>query len=150
MIGVTMIMFIILAVLALVVVKALAESPWGTFTVAMTIPIALFMGIYLRYLLDDVRVVKGVGVFQKGSVAFVPRPLAVWLITSGDFEPVTTGPLARVFVVRIGQDKLAPADAEPPTRVEPESPADFEQELEEEELRLAAAAASADGKPPAP
>ena len=45
MIGVTMIMFIILAVLALVVVKALAESPWGTFTVAMTIPIALFMGI---------------------------------------------------------------------------------------------------------
>jgi carbon starvation protein CstA len=50
MIGVTMIMFIILAVLALVVVKALAESPWGTFTVAMTIPIALFMGIYLRYL----------------------------------------------------------------------------------------------------
>ena len=50
MIGVLMIMFIILAVLALVVVKALAESPWGTFTVAMTIPIAFFMGIYLRYL----------------------------------------------------------------------------------------------------
>ena len=50
MIGVLMIMFIILAVLALVVVKALAESPWGTFTVAMTMPIALFMGIYLRWL----------------------------------------------------------------------------------------------------
>ncbi|MFX8258214.1 carbon starvation CstA family protein, partial [Acinetobacter baumannii] len=41
---------IILAVLALIVVKALAESPWGTFTVAATIPIALFMGVYSRYI----------------------------------------------------------------------------------------------------
>ena len=41
-----MIMIIILAVLALVVVKALAASPWGTFTVMVTIPIALFMGVY--------------------------------------------------------------------------------------------------------
>ncbi|MEQ1859949.1 MAG: carbon starvation CstA family protein [Chthoniobacteraceae bacterium] len=44
------IMIILLAVLALVVVKALAESPWGVFTVAATIPIAMFMGGYLRYL----------------------------------------------------------------------------------------------------
>ena len=43
------IMVILLAVLALVVVKALAESPWGVFTVAATIPIAMFMGGYLRY-----------------------------------------------------------------------------------------------------
>ncbi len=49
-VGVLMIMVIILAVLALVVVKALAESPWGTFTVAATIPIAIFMGLYTRYL----------------------------------------------------------------------------------------------------
>ncbi len=48
--GTFMIMIIILAVLALIVVKALAESPWGTFTVAATIPMALFMGIYLRYI----------------------------------------------------------------------------------------------------
>ncbi|RXZ42009.1 carbon starvation CstA family protein [Crenobacter cavernae] len=48
--GTFMIMVIILAVLALIVVKALAESPWGAFTVAATIPIALFMGIYTRYL----------------------------------------------------------------------------------------------------
>jgi carbon starvation protein len=48
--GVLMIMVILLAVLALVVVKALAQSPWGTFTVAATIPIALLMGIYGRYL----------------------------------------------------------------------------------------------------
>jgi Carbon starvation protein CstA len=50
MIGILAIMVILLAVLGLVVVKALAISPWGTFTVAMTIPIALFMGIYLRWL----------------------------------------------------------------------------------------------------
>ncbi|MFZ5658093.1 MAG: carbon starvation CstA family protein [Pseudomonadota bacterium] len=50
MLGIAMIMIILLAVLALVVVKALAESPWGTFTVAMTIPIALLMGVYLRWL----------------------------------------------------------------------------------------------------
>jgi len=50
MLGILMIMVILLAVLALVVVKALAESPWGTFTVAMTIPIALFMGVYVRWL----------------------------------------------------------------------------------------------------
>ncbi|HET9204704.1 MAG TPA: carbon starvation CstA family protein, partial [Burkholderiaceae bacterium] len=48
--GTFMIMIIILAVLALIVVKALAESPWGTFTVAATIPVALFMGVYLRHL----------------------------------------------------------------------------------------------------
>jgi len=48
--GTFMIMIIILAVLALIVVKALAESPWGAFTVAATIPVALFMGVYLRYL----------------------------------------------------------------------------------------------------
>ena len=48
--GTFMIMVIILAVLALIVVKALAESPWGFFTVAATIPIALFMGVYSRYI----------------------------------------------------------------------------------------------------
>lgn len=44
------IMLIIIAILAMVVVKALADSPWGTFTIAMTIPIAMFMGIYMRFL----------------------------------------------------------------------------------------------------
>ncbi len=49
-IGVLVIMMILLAVLALVVVNALAESPWGVFSIAMTIPIAIFMGLYLRFL----------------------------------------------------------------------------------------------------
>ncbi|MFC0170600.1 carbon starvation CstA family protein [Pseudoduganella danionis] len=48
--GTFMIMVIILAVLALIVVKALAGSPWGSFTVMATIPIALFMGVYTRYI----------------------------------------------------------------------------------------------------
>ncbi|TCL07390.1 carbon starvation CstA family protein [Sodalis ligni] len=48
--GTFMIMIIILAVLALIVVKALTNSPWGAFTVAFTIPLALFMGIYLRFI----------------------------------------------------------------------------------------------------
>jgi len=47
-VGVLAIMIIILAVLALVVVKALADSPWGLFTIAATIPIALLMGLYMR------------------------------------------------------------------------------------------------------
>ena len=49
-IGILMIMVIIMAVLALIVVKALVHSPWGTFTIAATMPIALFMGIYTRYI----------------------------------------------------------------------------------------------------
>lgn len=49
-IGILMIMVIIMAVLALIVVKALVNSPWGTFTIVATIPIALFMGIYTRYI----------------------------------------------------------------------------------------------------
>jgi carbon starvation protein len=44
------IMIILLAVLALVVVNALAQSPWGTFSLAMTIPIAFLMGFYMRVL----------------------------------------------------------------------------------------------------
>ncbi len=43
------IMIILIAVLGFIVVKALAESPWGTFTIAATMPIAIFMGFYLRF-----------------------------------------------------------------------------------------------------
>ena len=49
-ITVLLIMIILLAVVALVVVNSLAGSPWGTFTIAATMPIALFMGVYLRHL----------------------------------------------------------------------------------------------------
>jgi carbon starvation protein len=49
-VAVFVIMIILLAVLALVVVNALAESPWGVFSIGMTIPIAIFMGLYLRFL----------------------------------------------------------------------------------------------------
>ncbi len=65
------IMIILLAVLALVVVKALAESPWGVFTVGATIPIAMLMGVYLR----AVRVGKVLEVSVIGAVLLL---LAVW------------------------------------------------------------------------
>src|SRR6202167_6149890 len=48
-IAVLAIMIILLAVVGLVVVNALKASPWGMFTLAMTIPIAMLMGLYLRY-----------------------------------------------------------------------------------------------------
>ncbi|MEW4286340.1 carbon starvation CstA family protein [Priestia koreensis] len=50
MVGILGIMVILLAVLGLVVVKALTGSPWGMFTIAATIPIAIFMGVYMRYI----------------------------------------------------------------------------------------------------
>jgi carbon starvation protein len=65
------IMIILLAVLALVVVKALAESPWGVFTVGATIPIAMLMGGYLRF----VRVGK---VLEASVIGIVLLLLAVW------------------------------------------------------------------------
>ena len=65
------IIVILLAVLALVVVRALAESPWGVFTVAATIPIAMFMGGYLRYL----RVGK---VMEATAIGAVLLLVAVW------------------------------------------------------------------------
>ncbi|MGB7749418.1 MAG: carbon starvation CstA family protein [Verrucomicrobiia bacterium] len=65
------ILVILLAVLALVVVKALAESPWGIFTVGTTIPIALLMGCYLRFL----RVGK---ILEASAFGVTLLLLAVW------------------------------------------------------------------------
>jgi carbon starvation protein len=48
-VSVMSILIILLAVVALVVVNALRQSPWGTFTIGMTIPIAVLMGLYLRF-----------------------------------------------------------------------------------------------------
>ncbi|KFN43404.1 carbon starvation CstA family protein [Arenimonas oryziterrae] len=72
MIGILMIVLILLAVLALVVVKALAASPWGTFTVAMTIPIAVFMGVYLRYLRPG-------RILEISAIGVVLLLAAIWL-----------------------------------------------------------------------
>src|SRR5690606_36951327 len=72
MVGILLIMIIILAVLSLVVVKALAESPWGTFTVALTIPIALLMGCYLRWLRPG-------RIGEVSALGFVLLMLAIWL-----------------------------------------------------------------------
>ncbi len=70
-IAILAIMVILLAVLALVVVKALAHSPWGVFTVAATVPIAMLMGYYLRF----GRIGKVMEASLFGIVALL---LAVW------------------------------------------------------------------------
>ncbi|MBC2904863.1 carbon starvation CstA family protein [Streptomyces cupreus] len=94
------IMIILLGVLALVIVNALAESPWGTFSIAMTIPIALLMGFYLRVLrpgrVSEVSLI-GVGLLLLALVAgrwvaesswadaftLAPSTLVVWLVAYG-------------------------------------------------------------------
>ncbi len=70
-VGILAILTILLAVLALVVVNALAESPWGVFTVGATIPIAMFMGGYLRF----IRAGKVMEVSIMGVILLL---LAVW------------------------------------------------------------------------
>ena len=70
-IAILAIIVILLAVLALIVVKALAESPWGIFTVGATIPIATFMGGYLRFW----RVGK---VMEASVIGIICLLLAVW------------------------------------------------------------------------
>src|SRR5947199_2476826 len=70
-IAILAIVIILLAVLALVVVNALAESPWGVFTVAATIPIAMFMGGYMRFW----RVGK---ILEASIIGIILLLLAVW------------------------------------------------------------------------
>jgi carbon starvation protein len=89
MVAILAIMVILLAVLGLVVVKALAESPWGVFTVAATIPIAMFMGGYLRFL----RVGK---VLEVSAIGVVLLLLAVW---GGQFVHSHVD-WARVFTIK--------------------------------------------------
>ncbi|GAA5145222.1 carbon starvation CstA family protein [Pseudonocardia eucalypti] len=94
------IMIILLAVLALVVVGALAKSPWGTFSIAMTIPIALLMGFYLRVFRPGkvletsvigvalllVAIVAGGWVAESALAPMFtlsPRALVIWLVIYG-------------------------------------------------------------------
>src|SRR6201993_1085166 len=70
-VAVISIIVVLLGVCALIVVNALKASPWGTFTIAMTIPIALFMGLYLR------RIRPG-KVLESSVLGFVLVLLAIW------------------------------------------------------------------------
>ncbi|QQZ08921.1 carbon starvation CstA family protein [Heyndrickxia vini] len=91
-IGILAIMIILLAVLALVVVKALAGSPWGVFTIAATIPIAILMGIYMRY-------IRPGKVLEGSIVGFILLMLALW---GGQF--IAADPeLAKMFTFTGGQ-----------------------------------------------
>jgi carbon starvation protein len=88
-IAVFSIMIILLAVLALVVVNALADSPWGTFSIAMTIPIAFFMGFYMRVLRPGrVLETSGIGV-----------ALLLLAIVAGGWVQESEGSLADFFTL---------------------------------------------------
>ncbi|GGZ49391.1 carbon starvation protein, membrane protein [Streptomyces inusitatus] len=93
-IAVFVIMIILLAVLALVVVSALAHSPWGTFSVAMTIPIALFMGFYLH-------VFRPGRVLETSLIGVVLLLLAIvgggWIENSSLADTFTLSPTTLVF-----------------------------------------------------
>jgi carbon starvation protein len=102
--GVLMIMIIILAVLALVVVKALAASPWGTFTVMATIPIAMFMGIYLRF-------IRPGRVAEMSVIGFVLLMLSITygedVAASQTFGPMFTFPGTSLALMLIGYGFVA-------------------------------------------
>jgi carbon starvation protein len=83
------ILIILLGVAALIVVNALKDSPWGTFTIAMTIPIALLMGLYLR------RIRPG-KVLEVSALGFVLVLLAIWGGQWASQNPA----MARVFTLR--------------------------------------------------
>ncbi|MFZ1141013.1 MAG: carbon starvation CstA family protein [Candidatus Sulfotelmatobacter sp.] len=83
------ILVILLGVAALIVVNALKDSPWGTFTIAMTIPIALLMGLYLR------RIRPG-KVLEVSALGFILVLLAIWGGQWASQNPA----MARVFTLR--------------------------------------------------
>jgi carbon starvation protein len=81
------IMIILISVLALVVVNALRDSPWGTVTILLTIPIALFMGLYMRYLRTG-------AVLETTAIGLVMLALSLyagkWVSESATWAPVFT------------------------------------------------------------
>jgi carbon starvation protein len=86
-ITVILIMLILLAVVGLVVVNALVGSPWGTFTIAATMPIALFMGLYLRF-------IRPGKVLECSAIGFL---LVVASIFGGQW--ISTSPYAGAFTL---------------------------------------------------
>jgi len=82
------IIIILLGAVALIVVNALKASPWGAFTIAMTIPIALLMGLYLRRLRPG-------KVLETSVLGFVLVMLAIW---GGQWASQTPS-VARVFTL---------------------------------------------------
>lgn len=100
-VAVIAIIVILLSVCALVVVNALRDSPWGVFTVAMTIPIALLMGVYLRYWRPG-------KVLETSVLGFVLVMLAIfggqWVSNSPGLAPVFTlgAPALAILIILYG------------------------------------------------
>src|SRR5580658_7302028 len=96
-IAVLAIMVILLAVVGLVVVNALKSSPWGTFTLAMTIPIALLLGVYLRFIRPG-RVLEA-SLFGVALVLFAVVA-GQWVAASPSWaQAVTCGGVSRALLI---------------------------------------------------
>jgi hypothetical protein len=78
-------------------------------------------GIHVRYTGEGVREVPGVGVFQKGTVAWVPRAIALEILKEDCFVAASSGKPVQAVVLRIGQ-KPAPSPAEVPSGEPPPGP----------------------------
>ena len=112
-----MIMVILLAVLALVVVKALAHSPWGTFTVFATMPIAVFMGVYGRYLrpgqIGEMSLIDGA---PRSATIIAETDTTCLMLTRTRFgkivrdEPAVAFALLRTLAARVRKLEASPAD----------------------------------------
>ena len=101
MITVLLIMVILMAVIGLVIVNALKGSPWGTFTIAATMPIAIFMGLYLRFLRPG-------KVMEISLIGFVLVVLSIfggkWVAESATLAPwfTYTGPMLAMLLIGYG------------------------------------------------
>jgi carbon starvation protein len=95
------IMVVLIAVLGLVVVNALKSSPWGTVTISLTIPIAMFMGVYMRWLRPG-------RVLEASAIGLVLLALALlagrWVSTIPALAPIftLTGPVLALLVMLYG------------------------------------------------
>lgn len=85
-VSVALIMIIILSVLALVVVNALAESPWGLFTIAASMPIAMIMGVGMRFTKIPIAIISGLGV----AALLLSVAAGPWIQASPFFTQVLT------------------------------------------------------------
>ncbi len=106
MVTVLLIMIILMAVIGLVIVNALKGSPWGTFTIAATMPIAIFMGLYLRF-------VRPGKVMEISIIGFVLVVLSIfggqWVAESATLAPLFTFSATTLALILVGYGFFASA-----------------------------------------
>ena len=114
-IAVLSILVILLAVVALIIVNALKDSPWGTFTIGMTIPIAVLMGVYLRNIRPGTSAGSVSDWICSGAAGNCWRPVGFTFGNLGRsvhaFRHYTGDPHHCLWICRIGASRMAVAGA---------------------------------------